>query len=308
MTKTRLSAEWAFGDSRVPAAVWAQLTDADTGCWLWTGALTAQGYGLTTFRTSNKPSYIHRTVFELLVGGIPEGLELDHVCRVRTCANPAHLDPVTHRENLLRSPIAPAAINAGKTHCKRNHEFDTPYVPGRKRRCQICMNEAARGRPRKSAERLAYQAQWQRTKRAKLRELRSSRAVVALVVMLTMIAGCATPEPAPASRVGSVVTAELTIMPPPAVAPLPATEAPAEFTAAELRYLQLLHDQTEFEHEYASDASMVLIGHGLCAGRDLGETVPQQIDYLDNRGYTSLASGWIVGSALQELCVSGGDR
>jgi Protein of unknown function (DUF732) len=107
-------------------------------------------------------------------------------------------------------------------------------------------------------------------------------------------------------RAGSATTTDLTVMPPPAAAPAPTTEPPAEFTPAELRYLQLLHDQTEFEAEYASDASMVLIGHGLCAGRDLGESVPQQIDYLDQRGYTSLAAGWIVGSALQELCAPGG--
>lgn len=109
-------------------------------------------------------------------------------------------------------------------------------------------------------------------------------------------------------RAGSAVTASLTIMPPPAAARQPTAEPPAEFTPAELRYLQLLHDQTEFEHEYASDASMVIIGNGLCAGRDLGESVPQQIDYLDQRGYTSLAAGWIVGSALQELCITAGDR
>lgn len=120
------------------------------------------------------------------------------------------------------------------------------------------------------------------------------------------------PDPAPAGETGSVVTADLTIMPPPATAPLPmstpVSEPAVEFTPAELRYLQLLHDQDEFEAEYASDPSMVLIGTGMCFRIDAGETVPQLIDYLDNRGYTSLAAGWIVGSALQELCVPAGDR
>lgn len=136
--------------------------------------------------------------------------------------------------------------------------------------------------------------------------------VILIAVALIGLNASATPPAGSPTRsldrTGSAATASLTIMPPPAVAPAPTTEPPAAFTPAELRYLQLLHDQTEFEAEYASDASMVLIGHGLCAGRDLGETVPQQIDYLDQRGYTSLAAGWIVGSALQELCVPAGDR
>lgn len=114
--------------------------------------------------------------------------------------------------------------------------------------------------------------------------------------------------PAPLSQAGSAATTALTIMPPPAAAPLPTAELAPAFTAGELRYLQLLHDQDEFEHEYASDASMVVIGAGMCASIDAGQTVPELIDYLDRRGYTSLAAGWIVGSALQELCVRGGDR
>ncbi len=116
------------------------------------------------------------------------------------------------------------------------------------------------------------------------------------------------PTPRTLGEAGSVTTAGLTIVPPPAVAPLPTSEPAPTFTPAELRYLQLLHDQSEFEAEYASDASMVVIGTGMCARRDAGETVPQLIDYLDNRGYTSLAAGWIVGSALQELCVPAGER
>lgn len=126
--------------------------------------------------------------------------------------------------------------------------------------------------------------------------------------MFAFAAGEPATDPASLGKAGSAVTADLTIMPPPAVAPLPVSEPAPAFTAAELRYLQLLHDQTEFEAEYASDSSMVLIGTGMCFRIDAGETVPQLIDYLDNRGYTSLAAGWIVGSALQELCFQAGDR
>jgi hypothetical protein len=66
------------------------------GCWLWTGALNAQGYG------KYGEGLAHRTAFILSVGSIPDGLQLDHLCRVRNCVNPDHLEPVTHLENVRR--------------------------------------------------------------------------------------------------------------------------------------------------------------------------------------------------------------
>jgi hypothetical protein len=130
----------------------------------------------------------------------------------------------------------------------------------------------------------------------------------ALAVLRVTIKPAVEPSPSAAGEAGSASTVGLTIMPPPVTAPQPTSEPAPEFTAAERRYLQLLHDQTEFEAEYAPDASMVVIGTGMCARVEAGETVPQLIDYLDHRGYTSLAAGWIVGSALQELCVPAGER
>lgn len=112
----------------------------------------------------------------------------------------------------------------------------------------------------------------------------------------------------PLNQAGSAATVDMTIVPPPATAPLPIAESALAFTAAELRYLQLLHDQDEFESQYASDGDMVVIGNSMCWQIDAGQTVPQLIDYLDNRGYTYLAAAWIVGSALQELCLPGGGR
>lgn len=70
--------------------------DGPGGCWLWTGSQDGKGYGKTG------RGRIHRIVYEELVGPIPDGLQLDHLCRVRNCVNPAHLEPVTGRENVRR--------------------------------------------------------------------------------------------------------------------------------------------------------------------------------------------------------------
>jgi hypothetical protein len=77
----------------------------------------------------------HRVIYEYLVGPIPDGLSIDHLCRVRHCVNPAHLEPVTHRENVLRGQ-APTAVNGRKTRCKRGHEFNRTVRNGR--RCYTC--------------------------------------------------------------------------------------------------------------------------------------------------------------------------
>ncbi|KAB2977369.1 HNH endonuclease [Streptomyces sp. SS1-1] len=78
----------------------------------------------------------HRVAYQEIVGPIPEGLQLDHLCRVRHCVNPAHLEPVTSRENTLRGENL-VAINAAKTHCKRGHLFDAANTY-RWRNSRIC--------------------------------------------------------------------------------------------------------------------------------------------------------------------------
>ena len=81
--------------------------EPNTGCWLWTGATDRKGYG--QFRSKGAHVKAHRWSYERLVGPIPEGLQIDHLCRVPGCVNPEHLEPVTHRENQVRGLVARGA-------------------------------------------------------------------------------------------------------------------------------------------------------------------------------------------------------
>lgn len=129
---------------------WRQIdTQGPRGCWLWTGATkNHNGYGALTLRgTPRSVILAHRFAYELLVGPIPDGLQLDHLCRVRHCVNPDHLEPVTQAENVRRG-ISPSAVQARKTHCKNGHEFtpENTYVNRNRneRVCRLCMNRAQR--------------------------------------------------------------------------------------------------------------------------------------------------------------------
>lgn len=117
---------------------------APSGCWLWTGATYPAGYGKTG--VDGRTLLAHRVSYELFVGPIPEGLQLDHLCRVRNCVNPAHLEPVTAAENTLRGN-GPAAVNARKSSCVRGHPLsgNNLYVcPRGRRECRKCRAAAGR--------------------------------------------------------------------------------------------------------------------------------------------------------------------
>lgn len=116
-------------------------------CWSWRRP-SPNGYGM--IYANGRPQWAHRAGYELLVGPIPKGLELDHLCRNRACVNPAHLEPVIHRENCLRG-VSRNAENARKTHCLRGHEFtpeNTYHPPKRptRRYCRACARDNAQRR------------------------------------------------------------------------------------------------------------------------------------------------------------------
>lgn len=113
----------------------------DTGgrCWIWLASVSPSGYG--KFRLSDPRRLVaaHRFAYELEVGPIPEGLDLDHLCRNRGCVNPAHLEPVTRSENVRRGTKGRLV-----THCPQGHEYDeaNTYVsPQGLRHCRRCRRE-----------------------------------------------------------------------------------------------------------------------------------------------------------------------
>ena len=89
------------------------------GCWLWTGHMSEAGYGIIQ---ANGTRRAHRVSYEFFRGPIPAGRQLDHLCRVRNCINPEHLEVVTQQENINRGNGF-AVINKNKRHCVHGHEF-----------------------------------------------------------------------------------------------------------------------------------------------------------------------------------------
>lgn len=118
---------------------WAKVDKAGSGgCWLWTADKLPTGYGRFSINTGGKTVKLlaHRVAYEWATGPIPDGLELDHLCRTRNCVNPAHLEPVSHRTNTRRG-VGPTALNAQRDVCLRGHPFDTADALGA-RRCSVC--------------------------------------------------------------------------------------------------------------------------------------------------------------------------
>jgi hypothetical protein len=121
---------------------WSKVEKQFCGCWLWQMPLTDRGYA--QFQANKKKSMrAHRVAYEMMKGPIPADLELDHLCRVRHCVNPDHLEPVTHRENVMRAKDGFPARQAAKTHCKRGHPLSGDNLLPNKlkkgsRACKTC--------------------------------------------------------------------------------------------------------------------------------------------------------------------------
>lgn len=142
-----VSLSMIFGDARLPTNFWSKGSiDDETGCWLWHGATSSNGYG--AFRIHGRQDTVHRISYRTFVDPDLPKRPLDHLCRVRNCFNPRHLELVTSRTNVLRG-VGITAENAKKTHCLRGHEFTQDnLVPSRLKKghrdCLTCSRAQSR--------------------------------------------------------------------------------------------------------------------------------------------------------------------
>jgi hypothetical protein len=124
--------------SRPARPFWSFVNKTET-CWLWEGSKNREGYGLLR-RVNETPrvKLAHRLAYEELIGPIPDGLVIDHLCRVTNCVNPAHMEPVTDRVNIMRGEGL-AVQNAAKTHCIRGHVLPESRNRYGRRVCKPCL-------------------------------------------------------------------------------------------------------------------------------------------------------------------------
>ncbi len=144
-----------YGDARLPANFWSKVTYSEDGCWLWTAS---KNYGYGAFSWKGKTPNAHRLLYLELVGPVPNGFVVDHLCHGadesckggatcphRACVRPDHLEPVSQTENKLRGRSVPA-MRARQTHCKNGHplEGENLWIDHGGRVCRICKVEKNR--------------------------------------------------------------------------------------------------------------------------------------------------------------------
>lgn len=123
-------------DESMEDRFWGKVKKTET-CWWWTAGCSSDGYGSFHVEVDGKRASrgAHAVAYELCIEKVPEGLEIDHLCRNRRCVNPAHLEPVPHKENVHRGEAG--ALCARRTHCPQGHTYDGVNTQGR-RICSIC--------------------------------------------------------------------------------------------------------------------------------------------------------------------------
>jgi len=122
---------------------WSRV-DTSGPCWIWTGLKTDRGYGQIWI--NGKMIRVHRWIYEQVCGPIEPGMVIDHLCRIRPCVRPSHLEATTPRQNVLRG-VSSAAERAKQTHCKNGHEFtpENTYYRNEaqtQRGCRACIKLA----------------------------------------------------------------------------------------------------------------------------------------------------------------------
>lgn len=122
----------------------------DDGCWVWTAGVDADGYG-RIWNRPGQPTKAHVVIWNALREPAPEGTEFDHLCQVKRCVNPTHLEPTTHQVNCERRPQYQTQI----THCPQGHAYDeeNTYTYKGMRSCRICMRARSAEHEKKRKER-----------------------------------------------------------------------------------------------------------------------------------------------------------
>ena len=155
--------------------LWARIEpEPMSGCWIWIGDRSRYGYGRLTWQKNKRRTYrhVHQLFYQAFRDPVPDGLELDHLCRLPACCNPWHLQAVTHQENVLRGNSC-AAKDSRATHCPQGHPYDTVNTLRRKNGARIC----------RTCSRCRCRDYYRRT-------YRRVRPFIALVVFVFALIGC----------------------------------------------------------------------------------------------------------------------
>jgi hypothetical protein len=117
---------------------WSKVQERDDGCWVWTAYKDSRGYG--RFNVGGRIEYAHRVAYTQVIGVIPEGLVIDHLCRNTSCVNPAHMEAVSHGENTARG----IRMRRTDDQCANGHPWTNTYKSPTRgyRQCRQCLAEA----------------------------------------------------------------------------------------------------------------------------------------------------------------------